>query len=354
VRASDSRVAELIASIDDLPMRRAVEAERTLLSATGGGCRAPIGALATVQGQTIDIGAGFATLDGRTSGIERGRTRIEQAQELATELAARLVARRNDLPDAPRVLVTRSASDSERLSGRLAEFGIASTIVPAIESEIPAHAPELDEALRELSRFDWAVVTSRHAARAVTQASRRLSFDLDRVRWAAVGRSTARELLAAGVRDVWIPRSSNADSMAVQLPVEKGTTVLWLRGDLADDRFSSVLDDRGVTVRALVVYRTIVGPATSRPLLERALADGPLDAILLASPSAVHGVIQLAGNDLRQPVLSMPGVCVGPRTAAAARAAGFTVIGEAHDQDAAALAEETARVLVRMPAGVVK
>jgi hydroxymethylbilane synthase len=354
VRADDSRTAEIVARVDDMPTRQAVEAERTLLSATGGGCRAPIGALAKVEGETIEIAAGFATLDGRAAGIERDRGNLAQAREMAVGLAARLVARRNALPGAPRVLVTRPTNDGQRLTARLAEFGVVSAIVPAIDTEILSDSPELDDALRGLAQYDWAVVTSRNGVRAAAQAAHRLSVDLARVRWAAVGKSTARELWASGVRDVWMSPTSNAESVGRELPLSAGARVLWLRGDLADDRLFRLLVERGGKVHDIVAYRTVIGPPGSRSLLARELAAGRLDAVALASPSAVRGLVQLAGDDLRQAVLGIPAVCIGPRTTAAARDAGFTVIGESSSQDSSALAEEIARVLAGTPAGVAR
>jgi hydroxymethylbilane synthase len=49
-RANDRRVEVVGAAIDDQLTRWAVEAERAFLCASGGGCRAPIGAIAEIQG----------------------------------------------------------------------------------------------------------------------------------------------------------------------------------------------------------------------------------------------------------------------------------------------------------------
>src|SRR5207244_11934325 len=48
IRRDDARMLALAAAIDDPRTRRAVEAERLFLTASGGGCRAPIGALASI------------------------------------------------------------------------------------------------------------------------------------------------------------------------------------------------------------------------------------------------------------------------------------------------------------------
>jgi hydroxymethylbilane synthase len=85
-RASDRQVLEIVVRIDDPALRLAVTAERLVLEATGGGCRAPVGALAGVRDGRLWLVAGAATLDGS----ERHVVRLEaEAREAgAYELAA--------------------------------------------------------------------------------------------------------------------------------------------------------------------------------------------------------------------------------------------------------------------------
>src|SRR5439155_26944639 len=49
-RDGDERVRPLLEGLDDPAVRLAVLTERTVLEATGGSCRAPVGALAAVTG----------------------------------------------------------------------------------------------------------------------------------------------------------------------------------------------------------------------------------------------------------------------------------------------------------------
>ncbi|HET7702854.1 MAG TPA: hydroxymethylbilane synthase [Candidatus Limnocylindrales bacterium] len=64
VRRDDDGVAALVAGLDHAPTHVAVRTERRVLETTGGGCRAPVGALATVRGGTIDLRAGAVDPDG--------------------------------------------------------------------------------------------------------------------------------------------------------------------------------------------------------------------------------------------------------------------------------------------------
>lgn len=61
IRNDDAWLLDVLAAIDDRPTRLAVEAERSFLHAMGGGCRAPIGAHATVDADRLDLlGANLA------------------------------------------------------------------------------------------------------------------------------------------------------------------------------------------------------------------------------------------------------------------------------------------------------
>ena len=63
-RADDAEVRALLGQLDDPAVRLAVLTERRVLEATGGSCRAPVGALASVTGCRLCLLAGAAAPDG--------------------------------------------------------------------------------------------------------------------------------------------------------------------------------------------------------------------------------------------------------------------------------------------------
>ncbi|MEM1055722.1 MAG: hydroxymethylbilane synthase [Bacteroidota bacterium] len=64
IRATDDRVRKRVAALDHAPTRRAVEAERHLLSALGGGCSAPVAALATETEDHLHLRGRVLATDG--------------------------------------------------------------------------------------------------------------------------------------------------------------------------------------------------------------------------------------------------------------------------------------------------
>lgn len=345
-RAEDVATLELLAAIDDSPTRRAVESERALLRATGGGCRAPVGALASVDGEQFSIVAGFATLDGRATGIDHLDGAADASVQLAEELGRRLVDRRATVAGRRRVLVTRPADGAQRLVARLAEHGIGGVVVPAIEIEMEADSGVLDDLFATPSAVDLAVVTSVNGARAVRRAAEGGGHSLASVRWAAVGSVTARELRAGGALEVWTPSAANVAQLAEELPVQPASRVWMIRGSLAEAELPDRLRERGADVREAIVYRTIEAPTSSHSLLAEALDGGRLRAVIHASPSAIRGLTQVAERiGRRADVDRLPVICIGPTTAAAAHQAGLTVLGESATQAAEGLAELAAGLL---------
>lgn len=92
VRRSDARLMELVSALDDKDIRLAVEAEREVLRATGGTCRAPVGALASVSGDEFVLLVGGVNSDGSDKLVERVTGRRAAAIDLAGRLGRRLLA----------------------------------------------------------------------------------------------------------------------------------------------------------------------------------------------------------------------------------------------------------------------
>jgi hydroxymethylbilane synthase len=92
VRRADARLVEPVSGIDDLDIRLAVEAEREVLRATGGTCRAPVGALASVKNNTFTLLAAGVNSDGTGKLVQRVEGNRADATSLAAELGRLLVA----------------------------------------------------------------------------------------------------------------------------------------------------------------------------------------------------------------------------------------------------------------------
>jgi hydroxymethylbilane synthase len=356
VRNDDARMLALLAAIDDRPTRLAVDVERAFLNASGGGCRAPIGALATIVGEELDLLGGYARPDGTDTTVTRRRGPAEAGQDLARALAGELGTsprvrglEQVALPSRRgRVLVTRAADQADELLSALRGASLEPVLVPAIAVEIDPPRGELDAAAGLLHTYEWVVITSANGARAILKAATRILTELGAPSWAAIGPATAALLDREGVVVQFQPSQSSSRAIAAGLPVRPTERVLVVRGDLASPDLAVALRARGAEVDDIVAYRTREAPETSRVLLRRALMAGPVDAVVFTSGSTVRGLVKLAAEESID-VLSTPSVCIGPETADAARAAGFRVLAISPEPDSAALAAATAMALTLHP-----
>jgi uroporphyrinogen-III synthase len=241
----------------------------------------------------------------------------------------------------PRVLVTRPADQSAELMAALRDLGLEPVLVPAIGIELGGFGGALARAAGSLDMYSWVVVTSANGARAILRMTTdEGAIHPGRPAWAAIGPATGGVLAAAGIPVAFQPSAGNGVGMAIELPLGPGDRVLVVRGDLADGTLADHLRTRGAEVDDVVAYRTRVAPSASRPLLRAAMREG-LAAVILASGSAVHGLLALADAEALD-ITSIPAVCIGPETERTATAAGLPVAAVAPSPDAMALATAAA------------
>ena len=89
-RHGDGDLLDALAAIDRHDIRDAVEAERQVLAATGGSCRAPVGAYASVEEDNFQLVVGGVNSDGTDLAVESIRGRRQDARDLAYEAGRRL------------------------------------------------------------------------------------------------------------------------------------------------------------------------------------------------------------------------------------------------------------------------
>lgn len=355
VRADDAEAVAAVGRMDDPATRTAVEAERALLNATGGGCRSPIGAVGRVIDGRLELVAGaereWTPAAGASITVSpvvwvRGADDAAAHRALAERLAARIVT----LRQRPRALVARAAGQAGALAEALDAAGVDAVHVPAIEIRAAAPGGPLDGAVATTEPGDWILVTSGNAARAAAGAVTRTGIDPTARRWAAVGETTAGVLADAGIPVAFMPSSASADALARELPAEAGERVLLPRADIADAALPDALRARGARITEVMAYETVEAPEASRSLLASALEDGPLDVLVLTSGSTARGLLALADAATRERLLGAPVVAIGEPTAGVARSLGFVSVLTSVSPAAPALAAFVAAALGVRPA----
>jgi uroporphyrinogen-III synthase/uroporphyrinogen III methyltransferase/synthase len=251
------------------------------------------------------------------------------------------------------VAVTRGKGGDDPLSARLRELGADVLDVPAITIAPPTSWDELDRALHGLEQFDWIAFASATAVDACLTRILALGIPPPPVgtRLAAVGKATARRLHERLREPDLVPEQATGAALAVAMaPHVRGRRVLVPRAAEGRHELVDGLVEAGADVVEATCYRTLPATPSALAPLGEAIAEGTVDAIAFASPSAVRSVVGALGP--RAPLLERCLIAaIGPTTAAAIEEAGLRVAVVPAESSAEALADAIALRLGPFPAG---
>jgi len=235
-----------------------------------------------------------------------------------------------------RLLVTRSAGQTAKLSDGLRALGAIPVEVPVLEIVPPESYAPLDEAVRHLDRFDWLILTSTNTLREVSARCVLLSVtpaNLEGLNVAAVGRATAEAAQQFGFRVAVVPEAQVAEGLVAALGDRvRGKRVLFPRAAVARDLIPDALRKAGAEVDVVDAYRNVL-PKAAPEQLRSAVAVGIDAATFTSSSSATHlaEAAQLAG--IAFPLAAVPAVSIGPITSGTLRDLGWEPAVEANPSD---------------------
>ena len=262
--------------------------------------------------------------------------------------------------DGRRIVITRSAAQSEMLAKELSARGAIPVVLPLVSFADPDDFAPLDRAIEEIQQFDWIILTSAQAVRAVVKRGEELERSLMRsgskLRIASVGPVTAEAARQAGLPVEYVAETHTGAALAEELGDRlQGAKVFLPRSDRANPDLPPALKRRGAQVTEVIAYRTLKPTDVDQRNL-RQIAEGAADAVLFFSPSAVQHFAELFGGEqLRALQDKLAITAVGPVTANVLRQAGVGRTVLAGDTTAAAvvnaLEKHFAGTVKRAPAG---
>ncbi|MDY0087807.1 MAG: uroporphyrinogen-III C-methyltransferase [Coriobacteriia bacterium] len=234
------------------------------------------------------------------------------------------------------VIVTRSRAQASDLTERFIELGAEVLEFPTIKIIDPEDWTPVDEAIRNLEVYDWAVFTS---VNGVDQFFVRLEeMDTDAralagCRVAAIGPATAARCMAHGIRPDYVPDEYVAEGVIEGLcerGAGEGTRILIARALEAREVLPETLRERGALVDVVPVYRTVLGAGEMNALTR--LAEGTIDIITFTSSSTVKNFMSLTENtDIAATMEHALVASIGPITSQTARDLGLEVGVEAEE-----------------------
>ena len=243
-----------------------------------------------------------------------------------------------------RVVITRAAAQSEAMSRELSARGAIPVVLPLVSFADPEDFAPLDAAIAGIQRFDWIILTSAQAVRALAkrgkEVMRSLMYSESELRIACVGPATAEAARQAGLPVEYVAVTHTGAGLAEELGNRlQGARVLLPRSDRANQDLPQALKRHGAQVTEVIAYRTLRPTEVDRRNLAQ-IGDGAADAVLFFSPSAVQHFAERFGGDQLQALQDKLAItAVGPVTANALREAGVRRIVLAKETTATAVVE---------------
>lgn len=190
----------------------------------------------------------------------------------------------------------RARHQASALSAGLRELGAEVLEIPFIEIRRPRSHRALDAALKNLSEYDWLILTSVNGVDAVWERLLRIGGNPIRsLKVAAIGPATRGAIEKHGVKVDVVPKEYVAESVVASLRRKvRGKRVLLARAKVARDVIPRELRKMGARVDVVEAYETVV-PSSSRRRL-RAVLDSPKrrpDVITFTSSSTVRNFVAL-------------------------------------------------------------
>ncbi|HIJ86090.1 MAG TPA: uroporphyrinogen-III C-methyltransferase [Desulfuromonadales bacterium] len=244
-----------------------------------------------------------------------------------------------------KIIVTRAADQAGEFSVMLSARGATVLECPTIRLVEPESWQLLDLALRDLSGYDWLVLTSGNAVRYFFQRLATLGLDaraLAACRICAVGPKTADEIRLFGIKPDLVPTDYKAEGVVEEFSRLDlhNSRVLYPRADKARDIIPRELQRLGAHVDSPVAYRNVF-PERLPPETLFALEKRSVDCITFTSSSTVLNLAAMLGEELMLDMLKGVVVAsIGPITSKSCRELGLKVDIEPAEHTLDALAAE--------------
>lgn len=242
-----------------------------------------------------------------------------------------------------RVLITRPRLQAESFAQDLAEAGFEPVFFPVIEIRPFEQNLALEQAIQNLSRYDWLIFTSLNGVQVFFETMQRVTGDavvqprFEQLRTAAIGPKTAEAMQQYGITPDFVPQEFVAEAILPGLGDLVGRWVLLPRAETARKALPEAIIAAGGVAHEIAVYQTL--PALPDPQGLATLKAG-VEVVTFTSPSTVENFIAILRDEGLDPLhlVGNPKIaCIGPITKQAALSMGYTELLVAENYTTAGL-----------------
>jgi uroporphyrinogen-III synthase len=217
------------------------------------------------------------------------------------------------------ILVTRSRKQASVLVARISELGGTVIEFPVIEVVPPQNEKPMDDAIRDLTRFDWILFTSANGVEFFFKRASELGEDLSD--WSpfigVVGPKTAEAIRLYGKEPHLIAKDFKAEGLLLDLKARLTgeEQILFPRSSMARPILAQELTHFGLQVTEVDAYDTVM-PMEKAPGVLADLQKGCIDFITFTSSSTVKNFCGALGQEMLHQLPAKTQItCIGPVTA---------------------------------------
>ncbi|AFZ42558.1 Uroporphyrinogen-III synthase [Halothece sp. PCC 7418] len=225
------------------------------------------------------------------------------------------------------ILVTRAARQAPTFRTLLEQQGATVIEMAALEICPPSSWEALDQAIHNLSRFDWLILTSANGVNFFWERLKELNMNPDllkSLKIAVVGQKTARVLEKKGLEPTFIPPHFVADSLVETFPEAlSGQKLLFPRVETGGrEVLIEEFQQQNAEVIAVPAYQSRCPEKADRVAVQ-ALRTGQVDVITFASSKTVQHFYELliptfgSGVNLKSILEEVIIASIGPQTSQA-------------------------------------
>lgn len=194
----------------------------------------------------------------------------------------------NELID--KILISTQPNDSfYELKKSLKNSGVVLYHYPMIEIEEAPISIEQQSILKNISKFDWLIFTSKNGVKYFLKKLLNIYGTISlptSIKTAVIGNKTANELIANGINPDFVSKSNYAETFASELKdkvIVSNSNVLLLLGNLANTTIEDSLNHKA-NISRIDCYNTIDSKKKFPELIKK-VNDNKYDLILFTSSS---------------------------------------------------------------------
>lgn len=193
-----------------------------------------------------------------------------------------------------KILVTRSVGQSQNFVDELQRSGAITIEMPTLEIVPPSSYAPLDQAIEQIDRYDWLVLTSSNGVETFFSrlfAQNKDSRNLHHLQIAVVGQKTKEVLKAYGIVADLVPPDFVAESLIEVFPDVNGKSILFPRVESGGrEILIQQLTNKGAKVDSVAAYQSVCPQTVPADTLS---ALKTIDVITFASSKTVLNFAQI-------------------------------------------------------------